>query len=171
MTDERLAGALQAFTDHENFERIENGEFEATKTPFGGEVHITLDDGKILTHVIARVPMLDEVVVGETVADVVEEGWFETLEMRLADTHKVTSVETTSPKISHTERTVAVEVTFRDADPSRVPEEAQAVIDYVVGTWMEGVIPGYEYTEEVEALRNRASQNYDDQNQGADLSL
>jgi hypothetical protein len=170
MTDEPLAVAADTFANDERFEQAGEHEFAATKTPFEGEIELSLDDNEVVYRVVSRVPILDSVVVGETVADVVEEGWYETLERRLADP-KVTSVETTQPEIRQDGGTVVVESTFRDADPSRAPEEAQAIVDYVVGTWMEGVIPGYEYTDEVQALRERASENYDDRNQGADLTL
>lgn len=170
MTDERLAAARDAFASDERFEEADASEFAATKTPFEGRVALEIN-GTVEYRVISRVPMLDSVVEGETVADVVEEGWFETLERRLAGTPKVANAETTDPEIDQKLGTVVVEVTIHDAEPARAPGEVQAVIDYVVGTWMEGVIPGYEYTDEVQALRERASQNYDEQNQGADLTL
>ena len=171
MTDDLLAAARDTFASDERFEEADENAFTATKTPFEGEVHLEIEDETVEYRVVSRVPMLDSVVEGETVADVVEEGWFETLERRLADTPKVTSAETTQPEIRQELGTVVVEVTIHDADTSRAPEEVQAIVDYVVGTWMEGVIPGYEYTDEVQALRNQASQNYDERNQGADLTL
>lgn len=169
MTDDALP-ATNSLASDDRFEQIGEDEFTATKTPFEAAVHLE-SDGDLIYRVVSRVPMLDSVVEGETVADVVREGWYETFERRLADAHKVTDVETTPPEIRQEGETVVVESTFRDADPRRAPEEAQALIDYVVGTWMEGVIPGYEYTEEVQALRDRAAQNYDERNRGADLRL
>ena len=171
MTDEPPAAARDAFAGDERFEQAGEHEFTATNTPFEATVHLEIEGDAVAYRVVSRVPMLDSVVEGETVADVVEEGWFETLERRLADTPKVTSTETSQPEIGQELGTVVVEATFQDGDVERAPEDAQAIVDYVVGTWMEGVIPGYEYTEEVQALRERASQNYDEQNQGADLTL
>ena len=171
MTDEPLAPARDAFAGDERFEQADENEFTATKTPFEGEVDLEIQDGTVAYRVVSRVPMLDSVVAGETVADVVWEGWFETLERRLEDTPKVTSVETTQPEVRQEGTKVVVEATFRDADPTRAPGEAQAIVDYVFGTWMEGLIPGYEYTEAVQALRESAADNYDERNQGADLTL
>lgn len=171
MTDHALAAARDAFASDERFEETDESEFTATKTPFEGSARLEIEGETVEYRVVSRVPMLDSVVEGETVADVVEEGWFETLERRLADIPKVTSVETSEPEIHQANGTVVVEATIREADPSRAPDEAQAIVDYVVGTWMEGIIPGYEYTEDVQSLRERASQNYDERNQGADLTL
>ena len=171
MTNEPFAAARDALASDERFQQVDDHEFAATRIPFEGWVHLETGDGEVIYRVVSRVPMLDSVVEDETVADVVEEGWYETLERRLEGTPKVTSVETTAPEIRTEGDEVVVESTFRGADPARVPEEAQALVDYVVGTWMEGVIPGYEYTDDVQALRERASENYDERNQGADLSL
>jgi hypothetical protein len=171
MTDEPLAAAIEAFASDERFQEADDQEFDATRTPFEGRVNLEVEDDEVVYRVVSRVPMLDSVVEGETVAEIVEEGWYETLERRLVDIPQATDVETTAPEIRQEVGTVVVESTFRDTDPSRAPGEAQAIVDYVVGTWMEGVIPGYEYTDDVQALRERASRNYDERNQGADLSL
>lgn len=171
MTDESLDAAERAFIDHADFESVGNGAFLAERTPFVGEVHLAEDDGDVSYRVVARVPILDEVVVGETVADVIQDGWHETLERRLADAHKVTNASASPPDVAQEEGTVLVEVTFRDADSQRAPTEAQAILDFILGTWMQGIIPGYEYTENVQALRDRAAQNNDERNQGSNLTI
>ena len=47
---------------------------------------------------------------------------------------------------------------FEWDDPSRAADIAKTLIEYVEGTYVEGVIPGYEYESPVADLLDRASQ-------------
>lgn len=143
--------ATRAFEHHEAFERTGNG-FAATTTPFEATVRAEGDDYLVAV----RLPTLDAVVVGETVAPVVEDGWFETLERRLADADGVTqAADLDAPALERRGDVVLVEVGF-SARASIAAAEAKAVVDYVEGTYMQGVIPGYEYDDPVAAVRERA---------------
>ena len=43
-------------------------------------------------------------------------------------------------------------VEFADIDPTRGVADAKAFADFVEGTYVQGVIPGYEYTDPVAGL-------------------
>ncbi len=147
----------RAFDLHDGFERDGSETFVATTTPFEGVAR--LDDGTVALTV--RAPMLSAVV-EEEVADVVEDGWFETLELRLEDAHTVTSTDdATPPTIEREDDEVVVSVELSGL-PDKSADDAMAVVDYVEGTWVQGIIPGYEYGEPAAGLVSRARQNYED---------
>jgi hypothetical protein len=178
MTDERVE---RAFREHPDFEQTGENEFETAAKPFETVVLVTEgedDDGGETSgessreyRVAVRTPMLDAVVEGETVAEVVESGWFETLERRLEDVHTVAQSDATPPSIERERReredgvggeAVVVTVEFESSDPEQAVEDALAVAEYVEGTWIQGIIPGYDYREPAASLLERARQNYDE---------
>lgn len=162
MTNEILRRARERFDGSDAFERHDEDEYEGTTTAFDSTVRLSEADGAVAVRVTVRVPTLDAVVAGEEVAPVVEDGWFETLERRLADAHTVTLADEASPATVEREGdTVRVELDFRTADPETAPADAQAVAEFVEGTWLQGVIPGYEYVGAAKELLDRAEQNYD----------
>jgi len=171
MTDEPVE---HAFGEHPDFEQTDDDRFETPEKPFPGVVTVTeATDSDETNHyeVEVRTPMLDAVVEDEAVAEVVEDGWFETLELRLEDVHTVTNADSASPpeieREGHGEETeVVVTVEFEREDPEYAAEDALAVVEYVEGTWVQGIIPGYDYGEPAASLRERAQQNYDEGGQG-----
>jgi hypothetical protein len=52
--------------------------------------------------------------------------------------------------------TVVVEASLSDLDPGRGAADARALAEYVEGTYMEGVVPGYDYREPVSDMIERA---------------
>jgi hypothetical protein len=167
MTDERIE---RAFRQHPDFEETDDG-FETAEKPFPGVVTASDEagDGEAGSdryRAEVRTPMLDAVVESEEVAEVVEDGWFETLELRLEDTHTVTDADAAPPEIEREGEEVAVTVEFASSDPEQAPEDALAVVEYVEGTWVQGIIPGYDYREPAASLRQRAKQNYDEDESG-----
>ena len=50
-----------------------------------------------------------------------------------------------------------VEVELRDLDATRAAADAVTVVEYVEGTYVEGIIPGYEYTGPVTRLIQQAT--------------
>jgi hypothetical protein len=159
MTDETTR-ATRAFETHGSFEQDGPDEFAVTTTPFDATVR-TDDD-----RVTVRLPTLDAVVAGETVADVVERGWYETLERRLDDAHTVAETDDVSPAELTREDDAAVLTVAFESTPS--PHDALAVVEYAEGTWLQGVVPGYEYREPAASLVERARQNYDDDGDGTE---
>ena len=166
MTGENVA---RAFRQHPSFETVDD-EFEVTFTPLGGVVTIGEESAGDAAEyrVVVTAPDIDAVVEGETVADVVRDGWFDTLERRLDDAHTVADAEeATEPTVERKGEDVVVTVTFRRADPERAAEDAKAIVEYVEGTWVQGLIPGYDYRDPAATFRERARQNYDEGGAGS----
>lgn len=148
--------AERAFRDHEGFERVDDGRFEATTTAFDAVVAAREVDGRIEYNLTIRAPSLSAAVDGD-VAAVVEEGWLETFELRVADADGVLRKEhDLTPAVRLTEEAVIVETTFTDINERRGVDDAAAVINYVEGTYVQGIIPGYDYTGTAAQLIDRA---------------
>src|SRR6056297_1563348 len=151
MTDETTRAT---FETHAALEMDGPDAFAVTTTRFDATVQ-TGDD-----RVTVRLPTLDAVVAGETVADVVEEGWYQTLERRLDDVHTVVATDDASPpELSRDGDQVVLVVAF---DSTPTPDDALAVVDYAEGTWLQGVVPGYDYREPAAGLIEQARKSYDD---------
>lgn len=143
----------ESFASHPRFEESDGA---WTPTTNDWDATARVEDERVA--VTVEVPMLDEVVEGETVAPVVEDGWYETLERRLEDVDGVTYATVTSLDVERGGRRVTVDVTLA-ARPGNTPDDTLAIVNYVEGTWFEGVIPGYPYVEKVQAMREQAQQN------------
>jgi hypothetical protein len=150
----------RAFRDHASFERVDENTYESVTTPFEGVVGVEpTEGGRIRYDVTVRVPMLGEVTEDE-VADVVEEGWYETFELRVVDVAGVTRGEhEIEPEVREENRQAVVEMCFEDINERRAVDDAGALVDYVEGTFVQGIIPGYRYTEPVSSILNRAYQS------------
>lgn len=150
----------RAFRDHAAFEEVETGRYESVTTPFEGVVNVdVVDDGRLQFHVTVRVPLLDEVT-EDHVADVVEDGWYETFALRVEDIGGVTAAgHDLEPTVERTGRQAVITVSFADINERRGADDAGAVIDYVEGTFVQGIIPGYEYTDPVTSLIDTARQS------------
>jgi hypothetical protein len=157
--------AARAFRRHDAFEPEDatGGErFVAVSTPFDAVVDATPGEGGRLSFAITvRVPMLDDVTEDE-VAPVVEAGWYETFDRRiqsigggvLAGDHDLTPAVTETTFAG--DRVAEVRASFEDIDPNRGVDDAAAVVDFVEGTFVQGVIPGYDYTEPVTGILTAA---------------
>jgi hypothetical protein len=147
----------RAFRDHGSFERTGETTFAATTTAFEGDVAVdALEDGRIRFEVTVRVPTLDAVTT-DRVAPVVEEGWYETFELRVVDVSGVTAVERDlDPSVRRLEDEVVVAASLSDVNERRGVDDAGALVDFVEGTYVQGIIPGYQYTEPVASLVSRA---------------
>lgn len=143
----------ESFEPHPRFER--DGD---VWTPTTNDWDATLRVADDEVEVAVEVPMLDAVVAGEAVAPVVEDGWFETLTLRLEDVDGVTYSEVTDLDVERDTRSVDVTVRV-EPRPGKTAEDALAIVNYIEGTWFEGVIPGYDYVEKVQAMREQAHQN------------
>ncbi|MFW5911775.1 MAG: DUF5813 family protein [Halolamina sp.] len=152
--------AGRAFRGHDAFAPAEDAadRFVATSTPFEGVVDAEPGDGgRIEFTVTVRVPMLDEVT-EDDVAPVVEEGWYETLKRRLDSVGGgvIAGDHEPSPTVESVTRdgtrVAEVTATFEDIDPRRGVDDAAALIDFVEGTFVQGVIPGYDYTDPVAGI-------------------
>lgn len=154
----------RAFRDHDAFaDDVEDLPDDGragvpdTSTPFDVSVSAAeREDGRVAFDVTVRVPTLDGVA-EEHVADVVVEGWYETFERRVAAIGDVTAAgHDLDPTVTREGEEAIVEMSFADLDERRGVNDAAAVVDFVEGTYVQGVIPGYEYGEPVASLVDRA---------------
>jgi len=158
--DGGLPGRVRrAFADHGSFESAGDGVWTATATPFDGEVRAApAADGRVRFSVTVRVPTLSATTADE-VADVVEEGWIETFELRVVDVGGVTRGDHEfDPVVSVGDDEIAIDFELTEINERRGVDDAGALIDFVEGTYVQGVIPGYEYTEPVDGLLSAARQ-------------
>ncbi|WP_049969686.1 DUF5813 family protein [Haladaptatus cibarius] len=147
----------RAFNLHDGFEQNGPGTYVVTTTPFDGIVRLADET----VSVTVRTPMLSAVVESESVADVVEDGWFETLELRLEDAHTVASTDDiTSPVIEREGDEAVLSLDF-SGYPDKAADDAMAVVDFVEGTWVQGIIPGYEYGDPAAGLLSQARQSHE----------
>lgn len=140
----------EAFRAHSRFRSTDDAVFELEGLDF--EAWVRIDSAEVV--LVSSVPTLGATVTGETVAPVVEEGWFETFERRLEDAPSVTDGDIGEPMLAQEGTTIRVETPLR-SDPADAPEDAISVASYVEGTWIQGIIPGYEYDDRVKRIRER----------------
>jgi len=104
------------------------------------------------------VPTLDAAT-SDDVADVVEDGWYDTFERRVADADSVTLAEDVDvASVSREDGDITVVITLTPRT-GKVNDDALALVNYVEGTWFQGVVPGYDYVEKVEQMRQQAAEN------------
>ena len=146
----------RAFESHGSFEPRGEASFESVTTAFDGVVAAEPTDDTTRFSVTVTAPLLGAVTDGE-LAEIVEDGWYETFERRVT---KVGSIFRTSrdltPTVSRDGDRVVVEAAFTDRNTDRGVDDASALIDFVEGTYVQGIIPGYEYTEPVAGLLDQA---------------
>lgn len=175
--------ARARFEEHDAFAGAEEG-FDVTTTPFEATATVepaaqadagsagdadTAADHDAVVEVSMVVPTLDAVVADERVGEAVEEGWHSTLSLRLEDAYDVAEVE---PLADHAfdveDEEIHLRFRFATTDARRAADEAKAVADFVEGTYLQGVIPGYEYEEPVASMLARATETADGSSDGAE---
>ena len=156
MTDDTPDRALRAFRRHDSLtdpEETDGDGVTVTSTPF--DARITAGpgtDGRLTFDVTVAVPTLSAVT-ADSVAPVVEDGWAETFQLRVEDIGAVTEgTHDLSPSVERDGDRLVVTATLSDLDHDRGTNDAVAVVDYVEGTYVQGVVPGYDYTEPVDGL-------------------
>ncbi|WP_246998613.1 DUF5813 family protein [Halosolutus gelatinilyticus] len=171
MTD--LPPAVERELDaHDAFRPSDEG-YDLTTTVF--ETIVAADDaegerdGRFVVTVV--LPTLDAAVAGESVADVVEDGWFETLERRLKDVFTVTHTSThDDPLVDREDDEVRVTLEYVAWDAREGVEDAKALAEFVEGTFAQGIVPGYEYRGEAATLlenaQNRGQSESEDGSRG-----
>lgn len=170
MSEDAPPAADRALETHEAVAAA-NGEYRITSTVFDATVSASeAADAGARYRVVATVPSLEAATsdhVGEAVAD----GWFETLERRLADAPKATraDVELDALDVERDGLDVVVTFAFEWPDPDAAVEIAKTLVEYVEGTYVEGVIPGYSYEGPVADLVSEAETGGDAQRGGTPL--
>lgn len=158
MTESTPEEAAAAFERHGSFEAGETG-YQIDTTPFEGRVEAgeAAADWALAYTVTVRVPTI-EAATEEAIGPAVAEGWLDTLERRLADAPKATraSVELDAFDVATDDGTVVITYEFTLGSPDRAADVAKTFVEYVEGTYVEGIIPGYDYGPPVEGLLDAA---------------
>ncbi|EMA46649.1 DUF5813 family protein [Halococcus saccharolyticus] len=161
------APSTDGFDSHSAFEPTDDG-FALTTIPFDSQAEATESGYRIDIHV----PTLDAAT-EESVAEAVREGWFETFERRLADAGGVTrgNVDVPAPSVERDAGTVRVTFAFEHDDLAGAADAAKALAEYVEGTYVEGIVPGYTYEPPVADLLARARQQGDGEGSSGAMPL
>jgi len=159
MTAELPERAARAFTAHDAFDADEQG-YTLTTVLFDN--HVTAaetDDWPLEYTVTVRAPTLSAATSDE-VGPAVADGWLDTYKRRLADATMATRIDVALDDYSVTvedgEAVAEFDFTFGNAD--RAPDVVKAIVEFVEGTYVEGIVPGYDYEPPVATLLNDASQ-------------
>jgi hypothetical protein len=160
MTDELPDRAVRALESHDAFER--DGEwFSVTTTKFDARVTAAETDDWAIAYILeVRAPMLSTAAEG-SVGSAVEDGWFDTYELRLEDATMAVRQDLAFDDqrvIEEAGDAVAI-FEFEWGNADHAPGMAKAIAEYVEGTYMEGIVPGYEYGPPVSSLLSRARQS------------
>ncbi len=167
MTDETPAEVRETFEARDAYEETDAG-YRVTTTTFDGEVTATDGEEWRTEYVVTvRAPTLSAAT-AEAVGDAVTDGWFETLELRLEDAPKSTraAVDLETFAVERDGDAVAVTYGFTMGNPARAADVAKAFVEYVEGTYVEGVVPGYEYEGVVADLVSEAADGGGDAERG-----
>ncbi|WP_276249907.1 DUF5813 family protein [Haloarcula rara] len=125
------------------------------------EGHVTASEGEKWRtdyEVTVRAPTLQAATADE-VGPAVRDGWFETFERRLEDAPKATrvAVDLDDYTVEEDDEEVVVTYRFSLGGEREAADVAKAFVEYVEGTYVEGIIPGYEYVGVVADLLSAAS--------------
>lgn len=159
MTDDEPARLAAAFDEHGSLTRQE-GNWAVTTTAF--DATVTPDpDGRYT--VTVRAPTLQAATTDE-VDEAVAADWLRTFRRRLEDAPAATrrSVELDNRAVDATDGTVRVSFEFACADPAGAAEVATTLAEFVEGTYVGGVVPGYAYEPPVADLLAAASHGEQD---------
>mgnify|MGYP006281600095 CR=1 FL=1 len=162
MTEEIPDSAREAFEAHEKIAATEEG-YAIETTVFDGFVRASEGpDWKHTYTVTVFVPTLSAAT-AEAVGPAVEDGWRDTLERRLEDAPQSTrsNVDLHALDVEETDEELQITFTFEWGDPDRAAAIAKTFVEYVEGTYVEGIVPGYEYESPVADLLSNASQGDD----------
>ncbi|MFB6137879.1 MAG: DUF5813 family protein [Halobacteriaceae archaeon] len=142
-----------AFDAHEDFARREDGVYDVTTATFEARAIV----GGRRVEVVCELPTIDAAVADETVPEVVGRGWFETFERRVEGVASAVATDDVDPvTLTLAGDTVVAESTLGTDDPADAADDALAVVNFVEGTWFQGVIPGYDYVPAVQSRREAA---------------
>ncbi|MDG5777372.1 DUF5813 family protein [Haloarculaceae archaeon H-GB2-1] len=160
MSEELPERASRSFEGHEAFE-MNDGGVAVTTVVFENAVDASeTDDWALAYDVEVRVPMLSAATSDE-VGDAVETGWFETFERRLEDAPMATRADLALDDyaVERDGDQARATFSFEFGNADRAPDVVKAIVEYVEGTYVEGIVPGYEYESPVADLLDSASQN------------
>jgi hypothetical protein len=165
---------VRAFEAHEAFDAVDGQAFDLTTTRF--DVRVTAnetDDWALRYSVTVRAPMLSTAVVGGTVGSAVEEGWFDTYELRLEDAAGAVrhGVDLADYEVLELDGDAVATFEFEWGNADQAPAIAKAIAEYAEGTYVEGIVPGYEYGPPVSELLSSARQTSDGEGSSGPMPL
>ncbi|CAI49677.2 uncharacterized protein NP_3172A [Natronomonas pharaonis DSM 2160] len=167
MSDELPEKAVRAFERHDAFER--DGEwFTVTTTTFDGRVTAEETDDWALSYTVeVRAPMLSSAT-EEVVGPAVEDGWFDTYDRRLEDAPMAVrqDLELDEQRVFEEAGDAVAVFGFEWGNADHVPDMTKAIAEYVEGTYMEGIVPGYEYGQPVSEMLSQARQSAGESGRG-----
>ncbi len=174
MSPDLPARVVQAFDAHDAFDRNDDGQWYSVQTTrFEGRVTATpLGDASAAPDAVqytveVTAPLLSTVTT-DPVGSAVEAGWLETYELRLADAPMAVPHDLTldAYRVIQEAGDVVAVYRFTWASPDHVPEIVKAITEFVEGTYMEGIIPGYAYEPPVSDMLANARQSDEDGDHG-----
>lgn len=147
-----------AVRSHDAFESQTDG-YQVTTSAFDSTVITTQQDESFQFTVAISVPHI-RVATVEEVGPTVATDWFETFERRLEEAPNATRKTVELDEFDVTETSSSAEIVYRFSrvSPTSGLDIAKTLTEFVEGTYVEGVIPGYEYTGAVADLLGAASQ-------------
>lgn len=152
---DRADDVREQFERASSFERLDDDAWTIRDATFEATVRVEERDDGSRCVVVVEAPTLDAAVVGERVAGVVEEGWYETFVRRVEAVDGVTRTERVeTPAVRRDDDEVVVTATFTPSEDA--PGDARALVTFVEGTWVQGIVPGYEYVDRIQAIREQA---------------
>jgi hypothetical protein len=161
-------------TDVSKFDRhdaysSEDGEYVLETTKFDSCVTATETKTDTSTQytLTVRAPTLDSAV-EEEVGPSLLDGWFETFERRLEDAPMAVrdTVELDDHSVHSEDGGAIVTLSFHLGNDDRAPDVAKAMAEYVEGTYVEGIVPGYTYRPPVSEMLDRARQGENEDSSG-----
>jgi hypothetical protein len=168
MTEELPDRAARVFEANDAFER-DGRWFEVTTTRFDGRVTAEEPDEWAIAYTLeVRAPMLSTAIEGG-VGSAIEDGWFDTYELRLEDAGMAVrqDLEFDEQRVFEEAGDAVAVFEFGWGNADHVPAMTKAIAEYVEGTYMEGIVPGYEYQPPVSELLSRARTDADDGSGGS----
>jgi len=148
---EDIVSAIQIQNAFELVEDVE-GLFTSKTTTFDAKFEVNIIENGIKCRVEMEVPTIDSIVL-EEVESIVKEGWLETFSLRLEDIGGAVQNELDSVEIKlKNEKKVGIIIEFSSESISRGIGDSKAIVDYIEGTYREGIIPGFKYDKMVADL-------------------
>jgi hypothetical protein len=141
---------VDRFAAHDAFESVADG-FALTTSAL--ETVVTVGAERLVVTIWA--PTLDATA-ADDVPDIVSDGFADTFERRVADPSGAVRADAVSVTVEREADRLVVEGRFAPAT-DRAAAEAKALIDFVEGTWVGGLVPGYDYDPPAADLLERAA--------------
>lgn len=147
--------AVRAFERHGTYTEADgatDGEYAVETTAFDSHVAVAADADPPVYTLTVRTPTLDSAVEEEVGPNLLD-GWFETLQRRVKDAPGAVREDIDlAADVQSADGQAIVTLRFPFDRPERAPDVVKAMTEYVEGTYVEGVVPGFTYRPPVSGL-------------------